>query len=190
MKKETPITLNVRARAKRRNTRYSIADNYFAFYYSFVHPFKEEIELGLIDEPWDNFELNFNRYLGFVFEEIAKQFLLRLNTSYGLPFKFTRIGRWWHKNEEIDLVALNEREKRVLLAEVKWKELNEKDVKRILQDLKRKSELLNLGDWDKTYCVIAKKVQDKESSENILVYDLDDFTLLARRPSSSGRATS
>ena len=190
VKKETPITLNVRARAKRRNTRYSIADNYFAFYYSFVHPFKEEIELGLIDEPWDNFELNFNRYLGFVFEEIAKQFLLRLNTSHELPFKFTRIGRWWHKNEEIDLVALNEREKRVLLAEVKWKELNEKDVKRILQDLKRKSELLNLEDWDKTYCVIAKKVQDKESSENILVYDLDDFTLLARRPSSSGRATS
>jgi AAA+ ATPase superfamily predicted ATPase len=25
-----------------------------------------------------------------------------------LPFLFTKLGRWWHKDKEIDLVALNE----------------------------------------------------------------------------------
>jgi AAA+ ATPase superfamily predicted ATPase len=25
-----------------------------------------------------------------------------------LPFLFTKLGRWWHKDKEIDLVPLNE----------------------------------------------------------------------------------
>ncbi|AAL81002.1 hypothetical protein PF0878 [Pyrococcus furiosus DSM 3638] len=44
-------------------------------------------------------------YTAEVFEDVAKEFLLTLNKSGRLPFRFTRIGRWWYKNEEIDLVA-------------------------------------------------------------------------------------
>lgn len=31
-----------------------------------------------------------------------------------------KVGRWWDKNEEIDIVALNEDEKKALFGEVKW----------------------------------------------------------------------
>ena len=177
VRRETPVTLGERAKAKKRNSRYVIADNYFAFYYSFVQPFKEEIELGLPEVPLENFRRNFNRYVGFAFEWIARQFLIELNKVGKLPFRFTKIGRWWKKNEEIDLVALNEREKKALLVEVKWKSLNEREARGILRALDRKGEILGLEGWEKQYGTLAKKVEGKEDlrEEGFLVWDLEDF---------------
>lgn len=111
--RELPVTPGIKAKKRKRNALYFINDNYFAFYYTFVYPFKEEIELGMPEVAVENFELNFDRYLDFTFESISKQFLIELNKAGKLPFRFTKIGRWWHKSEEIDLVALNEREKKL-----------------------------------------------------------------------------
>ena len=33
---------------------------------------------------------------------------------------FSSIGRWWHRNEEIDIVVLCEENKEVYFGEVKW----------------------------------------------------------------------
>jgi len=177
VRRETPITIKERERPKRRNSRYAIADNYFAFYYSFVHPFKEEIELGLIDAPLENFRRNFNRYVGFAFEEIAKQFLVELNKAGKLPFRFTKIGRWWHKNEEIDLVALNENERKALFVEVKWKSLGEREAKGILKDLEKKAELVGFEELEHHYGLVAKETEEKERlrKEGWRVWDLGDF---------------
>ncbi|WP_456368616.1 ATP-binding protein [Thermococcus sp.] len=180
LRKEVPVTLKGKEKIRRRNARYSIADNYFAFYYTFVHPFKEEIELGLLEDPLENFERNFNRYLGFVFEKIARQFLIELNKAGKLPFRFSKIGRWWHKNEEIDLLALNESEKKALFVEVKWKELSEREARGILKDLKRKSELVGLEGWEEFYGLVVKEVEGKEElrGEGFLVWALADFERL------------
>ncbi|ASJ15679.1 ArsR family transcriptional regulator [Thermococcus chitonophagus] len=173
--REAPVT--EKPKRKFRNSRYYISDNYFAFYYTFVHPFKEEIEIGLPDEAIGNFERNFNRYLGWIFEKIARQLLIELNEAGELPFRFTKIGRWWHKNEEIDIVALNEREKKALFVEVKWRELSERDAKRILEKLERKAELVELKEWDKLYGLVAKKIEKKETlrERGYLALELDDF---------------
>nr|CAA70312.1 hypothetical protein [Thermococcus sp.] len=63
VKREYPV-LPGAAKRRRKGARYGLSDNYFAFYYSFVYPFKEEIELGLLDVPLENFRRKFNRYLG------------------------------------------------------------------------------------------------------------------------------
>ncbi|ASJ08508.1 ArsR family transcriptional regulator [Thermococcus siculi] len=177
VRKEVPITLKGRDKGRRRNARYSIGDNYFSFYYSFVYPFKEEIELGFLDAPLENFGKGFNRYLGFAFEGIAKQFLIELNKSGKLPFRFTRIGRWWHKGEEIDLVALNERERKALFVEVKWKELSEREARGILKDLERKAELVGFKGGERYHGLVAKEIEGKEAlrEEGWLVWDLRDF---------------
>ncbi|WP_048149255.1 ATP-binding protein [Palaeococcus ferrophilus] len=177
VRKEVPVTLKGKEKGRRRNARYSIGDNYFAFYYSFVYPFKDEIETGLLDAPLKNFEEGFNRYLGFAFEGIAKQFLFELNREGKLPFRFAKIGRWWHKGEEIGLVALNERERKALFVEVKWKDLSEREARGILKDLERKAELVGLEDWEKHYGLVAKNVEEKEKlrEEGWLVWDLGDF---------------
>ncbi|AFK22080.1 ATP-binding protein [Pyrococcus sp. ST04] len=156
-------------------TLYKINDNLFAFWFRFVYPRKSEIEMGL--DVIEDIKAEFNDYLGKAFEEIAKQFLVRLNLTGSLPFKFTRIGRWWHKGEEIDVVAINERERKIMLVEVKWKELSKKDAKNILRELKRKAKLIKLEDWEEHYGIIAKKIIEKEELREggLLVWDLKDF---------------
>ena len=55
-----------------------------------------------------------------VFEDICLHKMWQLNKNNQLPFKFTRVGRWWDKNTEIDIVGLNEDTKEIVLAECKY----------------------------------------------------------------------
>jgi len=129
------------------------------------------------DEALEHFERDFNRYLGWVFEKVSREFLIGLNKAGSLPFRFTKLGRWWRKGEEIDLIALNERGKRVLFVEVKWKDLSERGARGILRDLERKAELVGLEGWEKRYGLVAKSVDGKEKlrAKGWLVWDLKDF---------------
>lgn len=74
-------------------------------------------------------------------------------------------------------MALNEREKKALFVEVKWKDLSEREVRGILKDLERKVELVSLEGWEKHYGLIAKSVEGKEGlrEDCWLVWDLGDF---------------
>ncbi|ASJ09096.1 ArsR family transcriptional regulator [Thermococcus siculi] len=154
---------------------YRISDALFNFWFRFAFPRRDEIEMGF--DVVENIKDDFNEYLGLTFEGIAKQFLIELNKRGKLQFKFTKIGRWWHKNEEIDLVALNEREKKALFAEVKWTELKDREARGILRDLERKAELVGLDGWEKHYGLVVKKVKGKERlrGEGFLAWDLGDF---------------
>jgi len=162
---------------RRRNARYYLSDLYFTFWFRFVYPNRSQLfDFGYIE----NFEEEYNLYLGFVFEKVAEQFLRKLNKSGRLPFRFTEIGKWWRKGEEIDLVALNERAKKALFVEVKWRDLSEREARGILKDLKRKAEPTGLRDWEKGYGLVAKKVEGKEAlrDKGWLVWDLEDFERL------------
>ena len=112
-----------------------------------------------------------------IFEKVCKQFLL-LNRDR-LPFTITKIGRWWHKDKEIDIVALDEESKEIGFFECKYRTLKTKDARDILAELNKKSRYV---DWNlnkrKEYSgLIAKKIADKESlrKEGYFVFDFDDF---------------
>ncbi|WP_048151713.1 ATP-binding protein [Thermococcus cleftensis] len=171
VKRETPVTKKTAKRGI-----YVIEDEYFRFYYRFVSPHYEEIEALNPEPAIEDFRRNFNAYLGKTFEKVAREFIIRLIKGQEIP-TYTRFGRWWHKGEEIDLVALNEREKRVLFVEVKWKDLSERKARGILKDLKRKSKLVGLDDWEKSYGLVVKDVEEKAElrAEGWQVWDLEDF---------------
>ncbi|MFA4662841.1 hypothetical protein [Pyrococcus kukulkanii] len=44
---------------------------------------------------------------------------------------------------------------------MKWRDLSRKEAERILKDLKRKSELLKLEDWEKHYGIMARRIEEK-----------------------------
>ena len=118
---------------------------------------------------------DFNSYLEFVFEKVCREFLWEQD----LPFTFVRIGRWWHKDKEIDIVALNEETKEIAFFEVKWSDLGMVDAKRVLGKLEAKSGFV---DWNKGtrveyFGLIAKRLVGKESlaEEGYLCYDLEDM---------------
>ncbi|USH00462.1 ATP-binding protein [Thermococcus argininiproducens] len=172
VKREVPVTATLKEAGKR--GLYSIVDNYFAFWFRYVLPNKSHLEAGLAEEVWGRSMDDFNTYMGPVFEGLVK----RPEVFFALTgFHFTKLGRWWRKGEEIDLVALNEREKKALFIEVKWKDLSKREARGILRDLKHKSEHVGLETWEKYYGLIAKNIKGKGviKSEGWLMWDLEDF---------------
>ncbi|AEC52119.1 hypothetical protein PNA2_1205 [Pyrococcus sp. NA2] len=178
VKREAPVTATLKEASKR--GLYFITDNYFAFWFRYVLPNKVYLEAGLAEDVWECSKDDFDLYLGSVFERLVRnpEVFLRLT-----GFRFTKLGRWWHKGEEIDIVALNEREKKVLFVEVKWKELSKREARGILKDLERKAELVGLDDWKKFYGLVAKEIEDVEELREMgwLVWDLRDFVMLERK---------
>jgi len=174
VKREVPVTKKTAKRGI-----YTIEDEYFRFYYRFVSPHYEEIEALNPEPAVEDFRKNFNTYLGKTFEKVAEEFIVQLIKRKEIP-TCTRFGRWWHKGEEIDIVALNEREKKALLVEVKWKNLREKEARGTLKDLERKAGFVGLEGWGKSYGLVAKDVKGKEElrGEGYLVWDLADFERL------------
>lgn len=156
---------------------YFINDNYFNFWFKFISPFHDEIENNNINEAIENFHNQFNTYLGEIFERVARKSLANKKL---LPFKITKIGKWWHKNVDIDIIALNERTKEISFFEVKWKDLKKEECEKILEELKKKAEHVN---WHKNerkefYGVIAKSIEEKEElKKNYLIYELPDILI-------------
>jgi len=126
-----------------RRSIYRLEDLMFRFWYRFVFPNMSAVAAGLGDQVYDNdVKGQYSVYMGLVFEEICKQWLITQARKGKLPFFVNNIGRWWgtnpttHTQEEIDIMAA--RESDALFAECKWKNTVGTD---ILRDLIRKSEM-------------------------------------------------
>lgn len=158
-------------KAGSRNARYYITDNYLTFWFRFVYPNKSLI-YGDFKIP--QFNSDFNRYVGRVFEKIAAEFLWQVR-----PIEFTKIGRWWHKEEEIDLIALNDVSKEVMFIECKWKTLSLAKSLRYLEELKEKAPFVKWNNENRHehFCLVAKKLEEKGAlrEKGFVVFDLDDF---------------
>ncbi len=167
--REVPVTEG----PKSRRGRYYVADNFTAFWFRYIYPNLSAIEEGVFDVS--EVREDYPNYLGWVFEKVGRQLLTELSKRGELPFKPTRIGRWWYKDLEVDIVALNRRRRKALLVEVKWGKLNEKDISRIKSKLERISTSMGLKGYEMYYGVVAKEAEVKED----LVWDLRDFNRVA-----------
>lgn len=173
IKKIYPV---IRERKSKRGI-YKIPDNYFYFQLKFVHRYKEEIELGIME--FSAIEKEFKGYVGIVFEDLAMELIIK--KIYNLPFQFVRIGKWWHRDKEIDLIALNEHTKQIAFFEVKWHEFKkEKEAERVLEELKEKSAFVNWFNNERVeyFGIIAKKigagVKEKLRGAGYLVFDMEE----------------
>jgi len=103
---------------KERLGRYSIRDNFFKFWYKFIFPNQTALNLGNDKLILKLVEENLNSYIGRIFEDIIKELLvLYLNEKIkNVEINFENIGSWWDRNgNEIDIVAYNEKEKKILI---------------------------------------------------------------------------
>ena len=164
IKRETPVIGKSKRIIK-------INDRYIEFWSKFVFPYREEIEMGLIDLNTQKF----NAYIGTVFEEIVKELMFSLK-----PINFTKIGRWWHKDKEIDIVAINENTKELMALEVKWKNIGLKETKDIINELDEKVKYVQWFNKERKQKlgIFAKKLNKRAKewlNENgYLGFDLGD----------------
>jgi AAA+ ATPase superfamily predicted ATPase len=182
--KEYPVTEKIRSK----KTRYYIKDNFFRFYFRYIHPNRTEIESGNADKVLKLIEKDFDMFVAAEFENIVKDQFKSHDAGVKLPFSFNRIGRQWGKIKdapkgqntyEIDIVALNDDTGDIAFIECKWKSLSERNALDILNDLKSKSGfvLWNNGMQKEHFCLVAKRIEGKDAlrKKGFMVFDLDDF---------------
>ncbi len=168
---ETPLLES--PSTKRR--RYYISDKYFRFWFRYVQPNREMIEEGRSDELITLIRRDFDAYMGPVFEEIVRKTVHRI-----LPFTPLKVGRHWWKERgearEIDLLAVGEGS--VALVEVKWSDLRERDVERIVGRLRVLYRELGLERYGEGIFVVVARRAPKMELEDAHVMDLSRMEAL------------
>ncbi len=175
VRKSAPVTIN---KQNIRNMRYYLEDNLFNFWFKFVYPNETQIEYGQAGTIIERIKSQMDSYTSFVFEDVAGQFLYEIMDE--LPFRFERMGRWWHKNNEIDFVALNEQSRKIMFVECKWK--NRKIGVDVLESLMKKAGHVDWkqGNRDEYFCIISKngltaRAEQYAKYQGFFYFDLGDI---------------
>jgi hypothetical protein len=99
---------------------YFIKDNFFRFWFRYVFANQNYLEMENTDYVLQKLKTDFDEFVSLTFEDIAPDILFSEKMKKHLPFEPERWGRWWDKNDEIDLLAINSKEKKALFVECKW----------------------------------------------------------------------
>ena len=121
---------------------YLLEDHFFRFWFNYVYPNRSFIEEGQIDYVLDRKIMpSIDRFISWSFEEVCR-YRVRKGVPQGI--QCNRVGRWWSKEGEIDIVGLAEDENTAVFGEAKWS-INPVGTD-ILDNLERKAKLV---DWRK-----------------------------------------
>lgn len=143
LEREVPVTEDSPEKSKK--GLYKIKDNYLRFWFAFIYPNKSYLESGhseIVKKKIQNGIVK--NQIAFVYEDVCKEKMWELNSQGVWPFYFSKVGRFWDSNTEIDIVALDPDGHNMILGECKyWKEPIGVS---ILQALEEKSESIS---WNK-----------------------------------------
>ena len=128
-----PIT----AKENSRDIRYKIADEFLSFWFRFIYSNRSAVEIENYDFIRRIVYRDFDTYSGTQLEELFKAIIIESK-------QFNNIGSYWNSKgeDEIDIVAINDLDKEVLIAEVKRQYKKYSEPKLIL---KSKSLIQNLN---------------------------------------------
>jgi len=110
IKKVKPIF----AKEGSRTVKYEIIDNFFNFWFRFIYKYRSAIELENYEYVKNIVRRDYETYSGLFLERYFQEKLR-------LTYEYSAIGNYWERGNqnEIDIVAINEDEKRMLIGEVK-----------------------------------------------------------------------
>jgi AAA+ ATPase superfamily predicted ATPase len=117
VERRTPVT----AGPQSRRGLYYISDLFARFWFRYVFPNQNYLEIGRTSNVEAQLRATFDsEFTAEVFEQCCANYLWRLADCGEIPFVPLRVGRWWGKDQEIDIVALNQDSKDILFGECKW----------------------------------------------------------------------
>ena len=102
------------AKPSSKQVRYSIDDNFIAFWFRFIYKYQNVIEAGSFGLLEEIIRRDYATFSGIMLERYFK-------TKYKESGRYTSLGRFWDRKgeNEIDLIAVNEIEKTIELIEIK-----------------------------------------------------------------------
>lgn len=178
IEREFPVSAGIKEQANVQRGLYRITDNYFRFWYAFVFPNMSELETDDASGVYKYaIKPQLDEYASLVFEDVCRAYIRRQNRADALPFRFTKIGCWWNKTDEIDLMAIDAKGEKILLGECKFKKsaFNLSELKHLTskivpekQGTKKYYYIFSRSGYTKDVCEIAKK-------ESICLVDLNEL---------------
>ncbi len=177
VRKEVPVT-----EKKTKNSRYYINDNLFNFFFKLVNPNISLLEEGREDEVYKKIEPSLQMLISTAFEDVVRE-----GAGVFLEFQVESTGKWWghsrkdgiRSEEEIDIVALNQTEKKIAFIECKFSHLTFENALKVIEELKRKAEIVKWYDRQRKdfFGVAAKKIEGKEKlrEKGFIALDFDDL---------------
>jgi hypothetical protein len=150
--REIPVTEERALKSKK--GLYWITDEFFKFWFRFIYPKRAEIEMDRIENVLAHIKKEMPQYLSPIYEKVAIETVWKYMDKF---FPFTAVGRWWDKNEEMDIVGINKDLNSILFGEVKW---SERPVGTdIYEELKTKAKKLQWGKKGRKdfFCLFSKK---------------------------------
>jgi AAA+ ATPase superfamily predicted ATPase len=141
--KEIPVTEKQPAKSKK--GLYFIKDKFFRFWFSYVLPYKSQLEMGNTNYALNKIKENFSGFVAKNYEDLALDYTLS-------NYPILKCGRWWNKNEEIDVVGVGEAF--MLVGECKYS--NKKVGIDILESLQKKAVHIELNLPIKHYLLFSK----------------------------------
>ena len=162
VRRELPVTVHPDKRARSRLHRYVLADHYLRFYFRFVRPNLDLLAQELYDEVERRIVDQLRAFIGMTaFEELCQEWTLVQARAGRLPFAVEQVGAHWGGGVQVDIVAINWRDKLLLLGEAKWgtSEVGRQVIRGLIESKTPKvlKALSDDGDWQVHYTFFARK---------------------------------
>ncbi len=116
--REVPLTQPRPEKSKR--GLYRIEDPFVRFWFRFVLPQRGLLETGRVDEALHQVRKDLDHFTGETYEEICREAVRSGLLDEAGRNRWDRVGRWWVRTAEIDILSFSEDHGAVLVGEVKW----------------------------------------------------------------------
>lgn len=120
VEREVPITEATPEKSK--SGLYRLSDNFIAFWFRFVYPYRSYLEKGDTAFVLSQIKKGFvHNYTSFVYEDVCREKMWEYSANGCWNFCFDRVGRYWgSKTGETDIVAIDSVGGNIVVGECKY----------------------------------------------------------------------
>ena len=139
VEREFSVDAKIKEHANTSRGTYRLTDNFFRFWYAFGFANYSQLEDGDVDGVYEYVvKPALHEFASFVFEDVCREFVRRKQKKNELPFRYTKMGRWFGKTTvrdnkkenglrvaetEIDMLCVDRNGENYLVGECKFKEV-------------------------------------------------------------------
>lgn len=191
VQREFSVSEGVKEKANNNRGLYKLTDSFFRFWYTFVFAYYSELESGDVEGVYKYaVEPSLHEYASLVFEDICREYVREQQKSGKLPFRYSKMGRWWGKTTvrkkdvvekqetEIDILAISKNGDKYLVGECKFRN----HPFRYSEYLDTKAKLMpQQENADFYYCLFSesgfdeKIAEEAKTADNIRLFGLTEI---------------
>lgn len=137
VEREFSVDAKIKEHANTNRGIYRLTDNFFRFWYTFGFSNYSQLEDGDVDGVYEYVvKPSLHEFASFAFEDVCREFIRQKQKANELPFRYSRMGRWFGKTTvrddrevsgvrnaetEIDILCIDRSAKAYLVGECKFK---------------------------------------------------------------------